>query len=214
MDERFLEEFQTLALIGGPRRLAIDVGANKGEWTRWMASYFDEVICLEPDWRARGMMRQLGIPANATLLPAAAGAVCGAADFYLRDDNQQSSMQPEHPIGGGDQRPVETVAVDKVGVLTLTGLAEWGESVWPGHKVDLVKIDAEGFEHEVLAGVASVSPLFDSTRWIIEIHDRVNEVGHQLQRLGYQSIRVMKHPNPGAHPQHCWVYVPSKQEPA
>jgi FkbM family methyltransferase len=211
MDERFLEEFQRFAVAEGPRGLAIDVGANLGEWTRWMASHFEEVISLEPDWRARAMMRQLGIPANATLLPAAAGAACGQADYYLRDDNRQSSLQEAHPIGGGDQQPVKTVGVDKVGVITLSALAEWASFVWPEHRVDLVKIDVEGFEAEVLAGVASVSPLFDSTRWIVEVHDRVNEVGEQLHRLGYKSIRVMKHPNVGAHPQHCWVYIPTKE---
>ena len=212
MEETFLEEFQTLAAASGPRRVAIDVGANMGDWTRWMASYFDEVIALEPDWRARGNMRQLGIPANALLLPVAAGAAAGQADFYLRDDHRQSSLQAEHPIGGGDQRDVSTVEVEKVGVVTLTQVAEWAELLWPGHKVDMVKIDAEGFEHEVLAGAASISPLFDSTRWIIEVHDRINEVGEQLDRLGYENIRVLKHPNPGAHPRHLWVYVPSLEE--
>lgn len=213
MEETFLEEFQTLAALG-PRRVAIDVGANLGDWTRWMASYFEEVVALEPDWRARGMMRQLGIPANATLLPVAAGAACGPADFYLRDDNRQSSLEATHPIGGGDQRPVTTEAIERVGVLTLDSLAEWAESIWPGHKVDMVKIDAEGFEHEVLAGVASVSPLFDSTRWIIEVHDRIDEVGVQLKRLGYDKIRVLKHPHAGAHPNHLWVYIPARQEAA
>ena len=211
MEETFLEEFQTLAALG-PRRVAIDVGANLGDWTRWMASHFDEVVALEPDWRARGMMRQLGIPANATLLPVAAGPACGEGQVYLRDDNRQSSMQAEHPIGGGDQRPVATVDVDTVGVLTLSAVAEWAESIWPGHKVDMVKIDAEGFEHEVLAGVASLSPLFDSTRWIIEVHDRVDEVREQLQRLGLDKIRVLRHPNAGAHPNHLWVYIPARGE--
>jgi len=210
MEESFLEEFQNLAAIGGPRRVAIDVGANVGDWTRWMASYFDEVIAIEPDWRARGMMRQLGIPANAILLPVAAGPARGEADFYLRDDHRQSSLQAEHPIGGGDQRTVSTVEVEKVGVVTLTMLAEWAELLWPGHKVDMVKIDAEGFEHEVLAGVSS--PAFATTRWIIEVHDRINEVGEQLDRLGYKDIKVLKHPHPGAHPNHLWVYVPSLQE--
>jgi FkbM family methyltransferase len=210
MEESFLEEFQVLAAAGGPRRVALDVGANMGDWTRWMASYFDEVIAIEPDWRARGMMRQLGIPANALLLPVAAGSAPGEADFYLRDDHRQSSLQSEHPIGGGDQRPVSTVEVEKVGVVTLTMLAEWAELLWPGHKVDMVKIDAEGFEHEVLAGVSA--PLFSATRWIIEVHDRVNEVGEQLSRLGYEDIKVIKHPHPGAHPNHLWVYVPALLE--
>jgi len=212
-EEAFLEEFQTLAALG-PRRVAIDVGANLGDWTRWMASHFDEVVALEPGWRARGMMRQLGVPTNALLLPVAAGAVCGAADFYIRDDDRQSSLLPEHPIGGGDQRVVATVEVKKVGVVTLAQVAEWAEVLWPGHKVDLIKIDTEGSEHEVLSGVASVSPLFDSTRWIIEVHDRVDEVRVQLERLGYSKIRVLRHPNPGAHPNHLWVYIPAREEVA
>jgi FkbM family methyltransferase len=213
MEEHFLQEFQALA-VQGPCRIAIDVGASHGEWTRWMALHFDSVIALEPDWRARGMLRRVGLPTNATLLPVAAGAACGRGQCYLRQDDRQSSMEPEHPIGGGDQQPVSTVGAGTVGVMSLAALAEWAELVWPGMHVDLVKIDVEGFEAEVLSGVAAVSPLFDSTRWIIEVHDRVNEVGEQLKRLGYEKIRVQKHPLPGTHPRHLWVYVPARQEAA
>ena len=50
-EEWFLEEFEARALLG-PRRLAIDVGANVGDWSRWMARHFEQVVALEADPRA------------------------------------------------------------------------------------------------------------------------------------------------------------------
>jgi hypothetical protein len=57
----------------------------------------------------------------------------------------------------------------------------------------------------VLAG--AMMPAATKARWLIEVHDRANDVGVQLARLGWEKCHMMRHPLPGAHPQHFWVYV-------
>lgn len=209
-DEHFLGEFCQLSLAGG-RNVAIDIGANAGEWTRWMAIEFDHVVACEPDSRAIGFHKALGVPHNALLLPLAVGREPGAQNFYLREDIRQSSLQEEHPIGGADQKPVRSIAQETVGVTTLDLLVDICHLIYPFQPIDLIKIDVEGSEADVLAGVAKWRDRFAPTRWIIEVHDTAEAVGSELERLGYTDLRVMKHPYQGAHPGHLWIFVPARE---
>lgn len=200
-EERFLQEFQNRALEG-PRRLAIDVGANVGEWSRWMSLHFKQVVSIEPDPRAADQFRSCGVPVDCCFLPVACGAEPGVQDYYVREHSQQSSLLPEHPIGAGDQTPAVTTGVTPISVVTLDQVAQLF-----GHMtVDFVKIDVEGSEADVLKGIRSTA--FRKARFLIEIHDRKREVGQELERLGYSNIRIKNHPLASAHPHHLWIFVP------
>ncbi len=201
IDEWFLKEFQKLALEG-PRRVAIDAGANVGEWARWMALYFEHVVALEPDPRAVDAFRMAGMPAKCALLPVACGREPGVMPLYVRGGSQQSSLAAEHPIGGADQADVETIETRPVAVVTLDQIAD----LYRHTVIDLVKIDVEGSEGDVLAGIRGSA--LRHARFIIEVHDRKAEVGDELQRLGYGPLRVQRHPYADAHPNHLWLFVP------
>ena len=87
MSEPWLSEFQERAL-DGERRVAIDIGANRGEWTRWMAEHFDHVIAVEPDPRAYAYL-VANVPENVHCLNVAAADKHGAVQFHLRPDPLQ-----------------------------------------------------------------------------------------------------------------------------
>ena len=201
IDEWFLKPFQDLALQG-PRRLAIDVGANLGEWSRWMALHFEQVVALEPDPRAGRLFNEAGMPRHCALLPVACGRESGVMPYYVRGDSQQSSLCPEHPIGGADQATVQTIETRQVTVVTLDQIAE----LFQHTVIDFVKIDVEGSEADVLAGIRG--PAFRHARLIIEVHDRKEQVGAELQRLGYGPLRIQQHPFGNAHPNHLWIFAP------
>lgn len=196
----FLREFMVKA-GEGERRLAFDIGANIGEWTRWLSLRFEQVVAVEPDPACLVVFRNIGVPNNCYLLPAAAGAASGKQTLYVRDEGSQSSLDKEHPIGGGDQRTVNVVLECQTRVLTLEEIADF----FPATPVDFVKIDVEGTEADVLAGITS--DRFRRTRFLVEVHDRCVPVGEQLKRLGYQNIRWITNPHPSAHPNHMWVFL-------
>lgn len=204
-DEWFLQDFQARALMG-PRRLSIDVGANVGDWSRWMAGYFDCVVAIEPDPRAIESFRRRGVPSACSLLPVACGARNEIADYYLRDQHEQSSLCERHPIGGGDQRLVNVTDRRRTAVVTLDQIAE----LFSAFVVDFVKIDVEGTEADVLSGIQG--PLFRRARFIVEIHDRAHEVGVELQRLGYDKLLRVQHPYKSAHRGHEWLFLPPLEQ--
>lgn len=190
--------------LRGPRNLAFDIGANKGEWTHWLSMRFSHVLAVEPDPRARAFMRK-SLPANARLEDYAVSDRPGVQDFYMRDIPDQSSILPEHPIGGGGTK--ETTVVDKVqvDVVTLDGLLALAQHSFPVDEVDFIKIDIEGAEHLALNG--ATPRLFRNTRWLIEIHDTKKEVGEAVRRLGHENLRTLQHPYSDAHPNHLWILV-------
>ena len=204
-EEWFLADFQALALLG-PRRLAIDAGANIGDWSRWMAPHFEQVVALEPDPRAVDAFRRSGVPTNCILLPVAAGGGRRTADFCIRGDHRQSSLEETHPIGGGDQRAVEVVERRRTAVVTLDYIAD----LFPADVIDFVKIDVEGAEAEVLDGIRP--DRFRRARFIIEMHDRDKEVGLELERLGYDKLLIKQHPYDSAHPGHKWIFLPPLEQ--
>jgi len=196
IDEWFLREFQELALRG-PRRAAIDVGANLGEWSRWMALHFEQVISAEPDPRARRLFYAAGAPRQCALLPIACGRESGVFSLHMREQSAQSSLLESHPVEAGaavQSIPVTVATLDQVAALCQHTV------------IDFVKIDVEGAEADVLAGISSQA--FRRARLLIEMHDRDTEVGLELQRLGYSDIRIRQNPYASAHENHKWIFVP------
>lgn len=203
IEQWVIGDLMNLALEG-PRRLAIDVGANIGEWSRWLSGHFGCVVAVEPDPRATALFQHIGVPQKCFILPVACGDSCRIAQYQIRSTHEQSSLLPEHPIGGGDQAEVKTVAEVPVRVVTLDWIAE----TFPRDSIDLVKIDVEGSEADVLAGIAARMDRFAETRFLIELHDRDVEVGRELERLGRKQVVVKPHCAAGAHPKHKWLFVP------
>jgi FkbM family methyltransferase len=203
MDEWFLEPLQK-SLLRGPRRVAVDIGANRGEWTHWLAERFVHVLAVEPDPRAVAELRP-SLPPNATMIEAACAPAAGTVQFYLREEAAQSSILPEHPIGGGDQRDAPVRSTATVNAMTMDGILDTCRSLFGCDEIDFVKLDIEGAEH--LALNSATPALFRNTRWLIEVHDNRVAVGEAVRRLGHEDLQIVKHPYQNAHPNHLWILV-------
>jgi FkbM family methyltransferase len=172
--------------------LAIDVGANVGNWTVELAKTFTRVVAYEPDRRAINLIPQID---NVTIVEAAVSNRGGETSLYLRPDTGQNSLLEDHPIGGGGQSPAPVEAVTTVSSVTLDSQHPDG--------ADFVKIDVEGAEQDVLAG-CSAGGRWSRTVFVVECHDTRQAVVEELWRLG-KRVELHRHPLHGAHPGHCWL---------
>lgn len=173
-------------------QLAIDVGANVGDWTVELAKTFTKVVAYEPDPRAIA-----AIPAieNAVIVAAAVASRDGESAFYLRPDAAQNSLLEEHPVGAGGQAPAPIESTSLVRTVTLDSQHPDG--------ADFVKIDVEGAEQAVLAG-CSADGRWSRTVFVVECHDTRHAVAEELWRLS-KRVELHRHPAPTAHPGHCWL---------
>jgi FkbM family methyltransferase len=200
IEEHWLLSFLEQIPAGG---LVFDIGANDGEWTRLLSGRHSHVVAVEPDERAfrhlRACVRDCDLAINA-----AAFSLDGNADLFVRPNSVQSSLLEVHPIGAGGQAEAPVVSVRSVLAVTLDSLAKLAFEKWGVSRVDFVKIDVEGSEAEVLSGATSEA--FRGTHWLIEVHDRLEQVAAQLHRLGFETVQAVAHPSPSAHPRHFWIY--------
>lgn len=200
MSEWWLEEFRERA-VAGDTHLAVDIGANTGDWTAWAATQFDYVVAVECDDRMVAKLKErfAEVP-TVTIIHAAAAAQGGKLmEIYKRPSADQTSILEEHPIGACDQKPAPVESVEVVNTISLDDIVK-------SHgKVDFVKIDVEGGEAIVMAGATKAC--LKKCRWLIEVHDTSRQVGEQSLRLGYEGCRVIRHPSKDAHPEHYWVFL-------
>ncbi|PMR67038.1 FkbM family methyltransferase [Halomonas heilongjiangensis] len=148
----------------GPGDLVFDVGAHLGDRTAAFQALGARVVALEPQpalapWLERLVGRRRGV----TLLPWAVGAEAGEAELAVSEATPTvSTLAREWRHAIGDRNPgfrgVRWERRQRVQVTTLDALiAEHGLPRF-------CKIDVEGFEAEVLAGlgqpVAAVSVEF------------------------------------------------------
>lgn len=190
--------------------VAIDVGANVGEWTAMLAEMFDIVVAVEPDPRA--FARLLNLSSDRVMcINAAVTSSMGAVDFHLRQNSVQSSLLDEHPIGAGDQSEAPVVETIGVNGSTLDFILFQARQRFGDLGTLFVKVDVEGAEGDVLAGASQQA--FREAAWLIEVHDRRMQVGRGLDALGYDGISIIQHPSEAAHPEHGWVYTEPAYDP-
>jgi FkbM family methyltransferase len=137
--------------LGLAPKFVIDIGANHGDWTRIVSSFFPaaDFLMIEPQERLRGFSRDLLARPNIRWQTAGVGDVPGRLLLSIPSrDDAASFLEPESAGGDGILR----VEVD---VTTLNDIHRL-ERRMP----DMVKIDAEGFDMRVLRGA---SDLFGGT---------------------------------------------------
>jgi len=141
--EPFLRSVKERGFI--PRGV-IDVGANRGEWTRMALGIFPDtrVLMLEPQPELRPYLQAIRQDhPKAEYVLAGAGASQGELVQTIWDDLAGSSFLPkvdESLMGKGQQRRVPIVTIDDL------------LNARPQFDADLVKLDVQGFELEVLKG--------------------------------------------------------------
>lgn len=122
-----------LALVAGTRRVAIDVGANVGLWSRRLADAFEYVHAFEPANSPRACFQKNVQRTNVDLHATALG-----------DRNGTTGLVP---------RPGTTFKTSirgSVGEFELRTLDSFGFT-----DVDFIKIDCEGADYYVLDGARS-----------------------------------------------------------
>lgn len=144
----FLEDLRARGFA--PRGI-IDVGANKGEWTRLALSIFPKtpVLMIEPQEEMETRLSELAkINTNCRYLKAGAGRKNGELVQTIWEDSEGSSFLPAENtdlLKTGKQRKTRIVAIDDV-------LAREYPQLIP----DLVKLDIQGFELEALSGAETL----------------------------------------------------------
>jgi FkbM family methyltransferase len=125
-------------------RVFADIGANVGDWTALVREHSPtaEGILFEPSTGALERLRaRFDSASGLDIVDAAVGAEQGEAEFFEEPDaGEASSMVPGHTGPGSTTRRVRVTTLD-------AELARRG-----AERVDLVKIDAEGYDYEVLRG--------------------------------------------------------------
>ena len=113
----------------------IDVGAHSGEFGLWAQQFGSAYLGIEPDPTAFGAL-QRNLP-DAELEQVAVGAEQGTAEFSLATSTGDSSFGKS----GGQTIEVRVETLDDV-----------AQRVFPKGYIAILKIEAEGFEPEVLQG--------------------------------------------------------------
>jgi FkbM family methyltransferase len=181
--------FVSLVRIGFKPLHIVDVGANRGGWTRLALHYFPDAhfTLLEPNPAMASHLEGL-VASNPRIHyePVGAGAEPGELPFTInrRDDSCTFSMSAEQAAAAGFHQ----VALP---IVTLDSLLEASELPPPA----MIKIDAEGFDLEVLRG--AVNSLRSCEVVLVEagvlnrnFSNDLRSVIDALARLGFRPVDV------------------------
>jgi FkbM family methyltransferase len=137
--------FDCLARLGFAPQHIVDVGANRGNWTRTALRYFPQsyYTLLEPQEKMRQEVADLTLDPKVTFYAMGAGPVNASMKLteHERDDSFTFALDENQALAlGRKQIEVPVIALDDF--LPRTGLPH----------ADILKIDAEGWDLEVLKG--------------------------------------------------------------
>lgn len=161
--------------------LCIDVGANQGDRTEAFRALGAAVVAVEPQPDCAARLRDRFADDSAvTVEETALGREPGTAPLHVATASTISSMSPdwiEAVRRSGRFEGYDWGETIEVSVTTLDALIEaYGLP-------DFVKIDVEGFEPEVLAGLGRPVPLL-SFEYTAERHDAAVACLDMLEELG------------------------------
>jgi FkbM family methyltransferase len=177
--------FRNLAARGFHPNHIVDIGANRGKWSRDAWSVFPEAgyTLIEPQIEMKAKLdRFCAGKENCHWLQAGAGAKNGILNFTVCPDTVSSSFKfntEQARKSGYEQRQVP--------VFTLDHIVENHVGCIP----DVVKVDAEGFEYNVLLGASKIlgktELIFLETHLLGAEDDPCSFVNltREMSRLGY-----------------------------
>jgi FkbM family methyltransferase len=165
----------------GEGDLCFDIGANLGNRTRCFRALGCRVIAVEPQSRClKQLRREFGTDGGVVIEAVAVGARPGRSTLLTSAVHVLSTFSSEfveRTRKSGRFAAVNWSGTEEVEVTTMDALmAKYGEPRF-------VKIDVEGFESEVLAGLSRPLPAF-SFEWTPEIPENAVACLARLQSLG------------------------------
>jgi FkbM family methyltransferase len=171
----------------GEGSLVFDIGANVGERSRMFLALGCRVVAVEPQPGCVAELRRMGDD-RLVIEEVALGAEAGVAQLHVSDASTISSMadgwiermRASGRFAGHEWR--ETIAVD---VSTLDALIDRHGSP------DFCKIDVEGFEAEVVAGLSRPLPLL-SFEFTPEWSEGTERVLDRLEEIGFSEFNLSR----------------------
>jgi FkbM family methyltransferase len=139
------EERKLLRQLVKPGMIVADVGANIGIYTRFLSRLTGEcghVYAFEPSPENFARLREnVSEIKNVTPVQSAIGSTTGEITLYFSEDLNVD----HHTYDSGDGRRKTSVS--------LICLDDYFKT---GHRIDLIKIDVQGFEYSVLQGARRI----------------------------------------------------------
>jgi FkbM family methyltransferase len=133
--------------------LVFDIGANRGQHTRYFLALGASVIAVEPIPACAENLRLIYLKSRVTVVPCAVGAKQSTADLHISSQAPLSTLSDEWLRNAQNSPRFKNVTWEQtvtVPVITLDSLIEkYGIP-------DFVKIDVEGFEARVLDGLSQM----------------------------------------------------------
>ena len=182
-------EIALLPILVDGRRVSIDVGANKGVYTYWLARYSRHVYAFEPNPKIFRILKASAARApRVTLSPIALSDASGRAQLHVPRtesgySNQRATLHEQSPGCAYGELEVETRRLDDEGI----------------DEVGFIKIDVEGHEFAVLDGAAET---IRRDRPVTR-HDR--DRGRRDHPAQPDSTRSRDRSGPGQRPRLCGV---------
>lgn len=182
-----------LARSLGPGQVFVDIGANHGYFSILAAALVGEngrVVAFEPNPRVFRQL-QAHVALNhfdnrVTLVASALADAPGEAKLYVSQDDWNSGLSSLTPaasaLEGGSLSESHTV------VVCVDTFDKWLASSGLD-RIDLMKIDVEGAEHKVLAGMSAaldggvVGAIICETEWDGTFHRALGAAGFTARRL-------------------------------
>lgn len=139
------------------RRIALDIGANVGLWSRDLCQLFAHVIAFEPVADFRQCLEKNVTTPNFQIQPVALGSQTTMIDMVITEQNTGHSHVDTDSIGKGQ---IPMITLDSMNLLDI----------------DYVKIDCEGYEHQILLGAQNT---IMTNRPVLVVEDKKHkDVGH------------------------------------
>jgi FkbM family methyltransferase len=191
--EKFL--IQSICKVLPPNGVFVDVGANVGFISQQIARRFSgvKVLALEPNPRIYPILKKnLKAFPNCESLNVGLGAKEGNLEFFHGGESLVGSFIEEYTRRHPSNYQRGQIAKSTVRVTT-------GDSVLSQMRtIDVMKMDVEGYEIEVLRGMArfladgAIKKIFFefcpfAQRWA---HNQPEEIIHRLIELGYNIYEV------------------------